>query len=136
MGAFKTWHYLNYHGDYWHRVQVMRQLRHRLKENGIVLMSIKAFPQGSPEFAMDYFYGRFYLDPTLIRLIESAAAPVLPCFAICKDDGDLRIEISPLVKPRRRQIVEEFGRAYAGYLEKFPEFARIWKRVVAQESEW
>lgn len=135
-GPFKTWHYLNYHGDYWHRVQVMRQLRQRLKENGIVLMSIMGFAEGAPEFAMEYFHGRFYLDATLIRLIESVGSPVLPCFAICNDDGSLRIEIGRAVKPQRREIVKDFGQVYAGYLKKFPEFARIWKRVVAQESEW
>jgi lauroyl/myristoyl acyltransferase len=135
-GTFKNWDYLNYHGDYWHRVQMMRQLHYRLKENGIVLMSIMAFPQGSPEFAVEYFYGRFYLDSNLVRLIESAGSPVLPCFAICDDDGSLRIKVEPGVKPQRREIIEEFGQVYAGYLGRFPEFARIWKRVIAQESEW
>ena len=135
-GPFKTWHYLNYHGDYWHHIHVMRDLRRSLKQNGIVLMSIRGFPTGSPDFEIDFFYRRFFLDPSIIRLIESVKAPVVPCFAICDDHGHLRINFSPPLAPERRAIVQGFGRIYARYLRDYPEFARIWKRVVEQESEW
>ncbi|HEY7220552.1 MAG TPA: hypothetical protein VH985_19410, partial [Candidatus Binatia bacterium] len=72
----------------------------------------------------------------IIRLIESAKAPVVPCFAICDDKGRVNIKLSPPLAPDCGTIVQEFGQLYAGYLKGYPEFARIWKRVINQESEW
>jgi lauroyl/myristoyl acyltransferase len=135
-GSFKRWHYLNYRGDYWHHIHVMRELHRLLKQNGVVLMSIRGFPSGAPELEINFFCGRFFLDAAVIRLIESAKAPVIPCFAICDDHGRLNIKLSPPVAPERRAIVKEFGRIYTGYLRDYPEFARIWKRVIDQENEW
>jgi lauroyl/myristoyl acyltransferase len=135
-GSFKTWHYLNYHGDYWHHIHVMRELRRLLKQNGVVLMAIRGFPAGSPDLEIDFFCGRFFLDPAIIRLIESAKAPVVPCFAICDDHGTVKIKLSPPLAPECGAIMKGFGQVYAGYLRGYPEFARIWKRVVDQESEW
>ncbi len=135
-GSFKSWRYLNYQGDYWHHIHVMRALRRWLKQNGVVLMSIKGFPVGSPDLEIDFSCGRFFLDPSIIRLIESANAPVLPCFAICGDHGHLKIEMSPALAPERSAIMKGFGPVYAHYLREYPEFARIWKRVIDQESEW
>ncbi len=135
-GSFKSWRYLNYHGDYWHHIHVMRELRRRLKQNGIVLMSIRGFPAGSPDLEIDFFCGRFFLDPSIIRLIESAKVPVVPYFAICDDHGNLQIKLSPPLAPERTAIMKGFGQVYAGYLRDYPEFARIWKRVIGQESEW
>jgi len=133
-GDFHRWQYFSYDGDYWHRFRVLKQMREALRRNAVLQVGIRAFPSGRPDHGVDSIYGRFFLDPHMLRLIEALQVPVLPCFVVCDEIGRAVVKICPQLAPSGEQIVSGFGPLYAGYLRDFPESANIWKRVVLQQE--
>lgn len=133
-GDFQRWQYLGYHGGYWQRFRVLKQMQEALKRNAVLQIGIRGFPTGSADHRVDSVYGRFFLDPQILRLIEALQVPILPCFVVCDQTGRAAIKIFPELAPCASQIVSSFGPLYADYLREFPESANIWKKVVRQEE--
>ncbi|MGE5817139.1 MAG: hypothetical protein ACM37Z_03875 [Deltaproteobacteria bacterium] len=133
---YERWEYINYGEDCWNRAQALNEMRQALKANQIVHTSIRGFPRGDPRLQIDFCYKDFFLDHRLIRIIEIVQASVLPCFAICDDQGRLIVKIYPPVAPAGEEVMRVFGSLYARYLREAPEFTRIWKRVVQQQEGW
>ncbi len=135
-GPFKVWRYFDYRGDYWQRIQVIHELGQVLRRNEIILMPIMASPTGASDLEIDFFYKRFFLDAVTVRLIETLKAAVLPCFAICDDSGRLQIKFYAPLAPTRPALMRGFAPLYSRYLGEYPEFARIWKRILEQRCDW
>lgn len=135
-GSYRRWQYLNYNGDYWHHLVVLNQMRQALKKNGILHISMRGTPRGDPELEIEFWHKRFFLDPLMLRVIGILKAPVLPCFALCDEGGRLLIKIFPPQGFQSNEIMATFGPLYARYLREFPEFARIWGRVIRQKEEF
>jgi lauroyl/myristoyl acyltransferase len=133
---YEHWEYINYGEDCWNRAQALNEMRQALKANQIVHTSIRGFPRGDPRLQIDFCYKDFFLDPRLIRIIEIIQASVLPCFAICDNQGRLIVKIYPPVAPAGEEVMRVFGPLYARYLREAPEFTRIWRRVVQQQEGW
>ena len=133
-GDFQRWQYLGYHGDYWHRFRVLKQLQDALKRKAVLHIGIRGLPAGNSEYEIDYCHGRFFLDPQILRLIEILQVPILPCFVLCDKNGRAVIKIFPAITPVAKEIAAGFGSLYAEYLRNFPENANIWKRVARGEE--
>lgn len=133
---YARWEYINYGEDRWHRARALNEMRQALKANQIVHTSIRGFPRGDPELEIDFCYKRFFLDHRLIRIIELVEAAVLPCFAVCDDQGRLVVKIYPPVTPAHEDVMRVFGSLYARHLRETPEFTWIWRRVVQQQEGW
>jgi lauroyl/myristoyl acyltransferase len=133
-GLHPNWRYLSYHGDRWHRIRVLNQMRQALAKNAVLHFGIRGFPQGDPDLEIDFCYKRFFIDAQLLRLIELLNAPVLPCFAVCDDRGRIVVKIYPALAASVREIMAVFGPLYARYLKEFPENSNIWSRVVRQQE--
>jgi lauroyl/myristoyl acyltransferase len=133
---YQRWEYINYGEDCWNRAQALNAMRQALKANQIVHTSIRGFPRGDPRLQIDFCYKDFFLDHRLIRIIEIVQASVLPCFAICNNQGRLIVKICSPVAPAGEEVVRVFGSLYARYLREMPEFTHIWRRVVQQQEGW
>ena len=128
------WQYVAYNGDYWHRFRALNQIRQGLEANGVLHIDIRGFPEGDPKVEIDFCHKKLFLDVQVLRLIEILKAPVLPCFAVCDDEGRVVIKIYPALDASADKIVTIFGSLYAFYLKEFPEYANIWGRVIRQEE--
>jgi lauroyl/myristoyl acyltransferase len=127
--AHLPWGYINYGNDYWTHLRALKQMRQALAEKQIVHLSIRMERRGPPDSQIELFGGKYSLDPALLEVIEMLQAPVLPCFCLSTERGELRIEIYPVVKPSRRDIMASFAPLYTRYLHAFPEYSQIWKRL-------
>jgi lauroyl/myristoyl acyltransferase len=127
---------IRYGEDSWQHLRALKKMRQILTQNGILHLLIRGCPRGDPELEIDFYHNRFFLDPHLLRVIETLEAPVLPCFAICDDRGLLKISISPALPPVTKEIMSVFGPQYARYLRERPEFAWFWRRLVRQQEFW
>ncbi|HEY2920059.1 MAG TPA: hypothetical protein VGK77_13820 [Candidatus Binatia bacterium] len=123
------WQYLDYKGDYWHRLQLLKAIRAALAGNGVVHVSPRAYQQGEEEMAIELFGRKYFLDATWFRLFQMCEAPVLPCFAVGNTDGEIRIVIHAPLSLATTDMAKEFAEIQRGYLTKFPEFGRLWKDV-------
>jgi len=132
----RRWEYINYHGDRWQRLKALNRMRQALEQSGIVHISITGSPRGDCCVEIPFWRGRFFLDAKLIRLLEVLEAPVCPCFATCGVNGEIIIKIHAPLSPEKNEVVTGFGRLYAAYLREFPEFSRIWSRVVREKEEF
>lgn len=135
-GNYARWEYINYGEDRWNRARALNEMRQALKANQIVHTSIRGFPRGDAELEIDFCYKNFFLDHRLIRIIELVQVAVLPCFAVCDNQGRLIVKIYSPVTPAREEIMRVFGSLYARYLRETPEFTWIWRRVVQQQEGW
>jgi lauroyl/myristoyl acyltransferase len=135
-GNYARWEYINYGEDRWNRARALNEMRQALKANQIVHTSIRGFPRGEPELEINFCYKKFFLDHRLIRIIELVQATVLPCFAVCDNQGRLVVKIYSGVPPVSEEVVRVFGSLYARYLRETPEFTWIWRRVVQQQEGW
>lgn len=124
-----SWQYLDYKGDYWHRLQLLRAIRAALAGNGVVHISPRAYQHGEEEMAIELFGRKYFLDATWFRLFEMCHAPVLPCFAVGNTDGQVRIVIHSALPSTATEMAREFAEIQRSYLTKFPEFGRVWKDV-------
>jgi lauroyl/myristoyl acyltransferase len=135
-GSYRRWEYFNYYGTAWHRVRVLNRMREALKGNGVLQVEITGASRGDSRLEIPFWYGRFFLDARVLRLVETLDAPVLPCFALCDEKGKLVVKIYPPIGPSTEQVVATFSALYAHYLRTLPEFSPIWRRVVRQKEEF
>jgi len=124
-----SWQYLDYKGDYWHRLQLIKAIRDALAGNGVVHISPRAYQQGDEDMAIELFGRKYFLDATWFRLFEMCRAPVLPCFAVGNTEGQVRIVIHPVLPLRATEMAREFAEIQHTYLTKLPEFGRLWKDI-------
>lgn len=130
------WEYINYGENYWQHVSALQKIRKALRANGVIHFSVKGFSHGDPALEIDFFYGGFFLDPALLEIIGILQAPVLPCFAVCDEEGRLVVTIYPAMGSSRKEIMDGFGPLYSTYLKERPEFSQIWRRVVLKQDGW
>lgn len=117
-------------------MQALQRMRSIIKKNEVLHLPIRGLRSGKPEFEIDFFYKRFFLDPAIFQILEILQAPVLPCFALCDELGRLLIEIHPPVRPSSAEIMRVFGPLYSRYLNDRPELAYFWRRMVRQQDDW
>jgi len=117
-------------------MQALQRMRSVIKKNEVLHLPIRGLSSGKPDFEIDFFYRRFFLDPVIFQILEILGAPVLPCFALCDDHGRLLIEIHPALKPSTAEIMRVFGPLYSKYLNERPESAYFWRRMVRQQEDW
>jgi hypothetical protein len=130
------WRYINYHGDYWHRLKVLTEIRATLKRNEIVHLSLRAAPDGPPDMEISFWYKRFFLEPVWFQVISRCSAPVLPCFAMGDVNGTVTIRIYPPLPSNITEMAKQFGRLWVEYLRAYPECARIWREIHCQLPKW
>jgi lauroyl/myristoyl acyltransferase len=130
------WRYLDYKGDYWHRLQLLKTMQAALAENDIVHVSPRAYWQGEEEMAVDLFGRKYFLDATWFRFFEMCRAPVLPCFAVGNTDGQIRIVLHSALSLTAKEMVTEFAEIQRNYLTRYPEFGRLWKDVYLSREKW
>ena len=128
--------YITLGHDVSEHMQALQRMRSVIKKNEVLHLPIRGLPGGNPEFEIDFFYKRFFLDPATLKILEILQAPVLPCFAFCDDLGRLLIEIHPALTPSSAEIMRVFGPLYSKYLSGKPEFAYFWRRMVRQQKDW
>jgi len=128
--------YITLGHDLWGHMRALQQMRSAIKNNEVLHLVIRGFPGGKPEFEIDFFYKRFFLDPVTFQILEILKAPVHPCFTLCDDLGRLFIVVHPALTPSTAEIVRVFGPLYSKYLRDKPEFAYFWRRMVQQEKHW
>ena len=130
------WQYLNYKGDYWHRLEVLKSIRDALKRNEVVHISPRAYRQGAVETEIELLNRKFFLDPTWFRMIKICRVPVLPCFAIGDINGRIKIIIHRPLGASGKSMAKEFGDILIHYLTEYPEFGRMWKAISLQREHW
>lgn len=135
-GDFAKWQLIDFGGDRWHRARMVLNVRKNLKQNHIIHLSVRGQPHGETLFWVQNHYGGFFLEPNGIVLLEMLEAPVLPCFTVPDLQGNVVIRIYPPVIPNRALIMESFGSLYSQYLNEFPEYSRVWSRLVRREAWW
>ena len=135
-GDYERWHYISYGENSWNHLQALNGMREALKENEVAHVSIQGAPHGDSRLQIDFYYKGFFLDSRLLRIIEIIEAPVVPCFAVCGDDGRLLVKMYAPLEPSTEEIMRVFGPLYAHYLRESPEFTRIWRRLVRQQEGW
>lgn len=135
-GNYEPWAYINYGEGAWNHLRALSEMREALKQNCVIHAPIKGFPRGDPRLQIDFVYKEFFLDARLFRIIEILKAPVLPCFAVCSEQGRLLVRIYSPIEPDSEEIMRAFGSLYARYLKESPEFSRAWRRVVQQQEGW
>jgi hypothetical protein len=135
-GDFTKWKIIDFRGDFWHHTQRILSARKHLKENRAVHLSVRGQPDGEPESLVQNNYKSFFLEPKALLLVEMLNAPVLPCFAIPDDRGNIVVNIYPRVPPVKRLVMESFGALYSKHLNDHPEFTRIWRRVMRGDPWW
>lgn len=131
-----NWQYLNYKGDYWHRVEILKAMRRALMRNEIVHISPRGYREGKPEMEIEFLNRKFFLDPVWFRMLQVWQAPVLPCFAIGDINGNLKIIIHPPLASSGNNMAKEFGGILARYLTENPEFGRMWKAISLERERW
>lgn len=135
-GDFAKWKIIDFRGDFWHHTQRILSARKHLKENRAVHLSVRGQPDGAPETRIENDYRSFFLETNAPLLIEMLNAPVLPCFAMPDEYGNIVLCIYPPVPPNKRLVMEAFGAIYSKHLNEHPEFSRIWRRVVRGDPWW
>jgi lauroyl/myristoyl acyltransferase len=130
-----NWGYLAYKGDYWHRAQLLRAMQNVLAANEIVHVSPRALRQGEEEMAIDIFGRKFFLDPIWFRVFQLCEAPVLPCFVLGKPEVPINIIIHPQL-PSGKSTAKAFAAMQTCYINKFPEYGRMWKNIRLEKERW
>ncbi|HEV8723160.1 MAG TPA: hypothetical protein VGW77_21295 [Candidatus Binatia bacterium] len=130
-----SWRYLDYKGDYWHRLQSVKALQTALAGNDVIHVSPRAYQHGEEEMAIDIFGQKYFLDLTWFRLFQMCESPVLPCFAIANTNGEIRIVIHPVLSMTAKSMAKEFAEIQEKYLLEHPEFARLWKDVHLRRAQ-
>lgn len=130
-----SWRYLDYKGDYWHRLQLLKAMQAALAGNDVVHVSPRAYGQGEEEMAIDIFGRKYFLDLNWFRIFQMCEAPVLPCFAIANTNGEVRIVIHPVLSLTAKSMAKEFADIQGKYLLEHPEFARLWKDVHLRRAQ-
>lgn len=130
------WNYINYKGDYWHRVQLLKAIQNALAANDIVHVSPRGYVQGEEEMGIEFFERKYYLDARWFRIFRVCQAPVLPCFAIGDTKGQIKIIFHPALPVSGKTIAKEFAEIQADYITKFPECGRLWKSVFVERGKW
>jgi lauroyl/myristoyl acyltransferase len=130
-----SWNYLDYKGDYWHRLQLLKSTRGVLADNGVVHVSPRAYRQGPEEMAVEIFERKYFLDATWFRLFRMCEAPVLPCFAVGNTAGQIKIVLHPALPSATTDMVKKFAEIQDSYLKEFPEFGRLWKDIYLEREK-
>ena len=130
-----SWGYLDYKGDYWHRAQLLKVMLRVLAANEIVHVSPRAYQHGDEEMALELFGRKYFLDGNWFRLFQLCESPVLPCFAVGKDDVPINIVIHPPLPPGKAKV-KEFAEIQTRYITKFPEYGRMWKNIRLERGRW
>jgi len=131
-----NWRYLNYKGDYWHHVHILKSMREALARNEIVHISVRGYRTGAPEMEVEFLNRKFFLDPVWFRMTEIFQAPVLPCFAIGNINGNVKIILHRSLSATGKNMAKEFGGVLAHYLTEHPEFGRVWKAISVDRERW
>jgi lauroyl/myristoyl acyltransferase len=130
------WMYLNYKGDYWHRVQVLKSMQQALNANDVLHVSPRAFAQGDESMAIEIFGRKYYWDAGWFNFFRICRAPLLPCFAIAGSDGRFRIVIDPALPAADESAAREFSPIARDYIMRYPECGRLWKSLHAHKGKW
>lgn len=134
--SLEGWEYSSFGQDFWQHVRTLNRMHGALKKNEIVHILVTGFPSGDPGLEIDFFYKRFFLDATAIRILETLRAPVLPCVPISDESGRLILSIHAPLAPVRDEIMTAFGPLYAHYLRTRPEFINFWRKVAQRKEGW
>lgn len=134
--SFENWEYNAFGENFWQHTRALNKMRRARRENKVIHLLVTGYPNGAPELELDFYYKRFFLDETAIRVIEALDMPVLPCFATCDTKGTVIIEIHPPVAAARASIMRSFGGLYSSRLRERPEFAFFWRKLVQQKPGW
>ena len=130
-----SWGYLNYKGDYWHRVQLLKAIQAALAANDIVHVSPRGYRKGEEETAIEFFGRKYFLDANWFRVFQICQAPVLPCFAVGHADRQIKIVIHPALGSGQT-TAKDFATIQSDYITKFPEYGRLWKSVYINRGKW
>jgi lauroyl/myristoyl acyltransferase len=134
--SVENWEYNAFGENLWQHTRALNKMRRARRENTVIHFLVTGFPNGRPELELDFYYERFFLDETAMRIIEALDMPVLPCFATCDAAGRVIIEIHPPVAAARSAIMQSFGALYSRRLKAQPEFAFFWRKLVQQKPGW
>lgn len=132
----RAWEQLYLGSDAWSRLRVAKQIAKSLQENSLVFMSVWNRPNGASAQEVRFFGQKFFIDAPTMRLCAELKAPVLPCFALCDDKGEINVVIhAPLTG-----AVSEMSKSYCNwlsrYLTDYPEFCRFWKPLLQRREQW
>ncbi len=130
------WTYLDYRDDYWQRLQSLKAIQSALAVNDVIHVSPHAYRQGESDMAVEFFGRKYYLDSRWFRVFQLCRAPVLPCFALARDGGQIEIKIHPPLPAGTRSMAKQFARMESEYLTKFPEMGRLWKDVYLNREKF
>lgn len=132
----ENWEYHSFGNDFWQHVQALKNMQRARRDNEVIHILATGFPDGSADLEIDFYYNRFFLDPTAMRVIETLKMPVLPCFATCDLTGRLLFAIHPPLDPSRAAIMKVFGPLYSRYLKDQPEYGFFWRKIAQQKGGW
>jgi lauroyl/myristoyl acyltransferase len=111
-GTQASWEYIYIPEDPWKRLRALKQLTAALKNNRVIHFMILNRPQGNGHAEVEFFGRPFFLDDTTLELISELRAPILPCFALCNPQGDIRIEIHA----RMSESKDEWQRSWPWFI--------------------
>jgi len=131
-----NWRYIDYKGDYWHRVRLLKTMQSALADNGVVHVSPRAYLHGEEDMAMEFFGRKYFQDSIWFRIFQMCRSPVLPCFAVASMNGRIRIVIHPSLSVTATTMAKEFAEIQSVYLTRYPEFGRLWKAVYLNRNKW
>jgi len=134
--AERAWEQLHLGADAWARLRVAKQIAKALRENSLVFMSIWNRSSGSPAQAVRFFNQRFFIDATTMKLCAELKAPVLPCFALCDDKGEINLIIHAPLTGAVSEMSESYCKLLSRYLTDYPEFCRFWKPLLQKREQW
>lgn len=132
----RTWEQLYLGTDAWSRIRVAKRIVKALQENSLVFMSIWNRPVGGAAQEVCAFGQRFFIDATTMRLCAELKAPVLPCFALCNDKGEINVIIHAPLGGDTMEMSRSYCNLLARYLTDYPEFCRFWKSLVQKKERW
>ncbi len=135
-GAEAPWQYIYLTKDPWDRVRALKQLLSALKNNRIIHLLIVNRRFGDKIAEVDFYGRNFFLDISTFELINGLRAPVLPCFALCNNNGDFTIKIHPHLGDTIEELTAGFAKLFSWYLKELPQYVRFWKPLLNQKAFW
>ncbi|HVO93567.1 MAG TPA: hypothetical protein VMT22_12035 [Terriglobales bacterium] len=133
---YKRWQHIHYRWESWKNIEALKTMKSALERNEVVHVSLRGLSHGEPAFEIPFWYKRYFLDARLLRVIEFFQAPVVPCFSRLDERGKVIVVLSGTIAPCALRIAAEFGALYREWLERYPELARIRKRVYQEGQDW
>jgi lauroyl/myristoyl acyltransferase len=128
------WTYVYLGESLWERLRALKRITTSLDKNELLHTLILGHPGHGAAPGMRFCGHPFSLDLPTFRFLTELKRPILPCFALCDDQGQVMIQIHAPLSSEMPAVSNEFQHIYKLYLKQSPEFVRFWKRLLTKRD--